>query len=432
MESSQHLQWLLEGVAAWNTRRIHNPNIEPDFRNIDIRAAFEANGLCKPAQRLALNGIDFSNANMKSVRLQRCDLLNAKMDRARLGFADLSGANLLKASLRGAALRNAVVVGADLGETDLLASDLSRARLARAKLGNARMGYANLNHARLRGADLFSSDLRHADLRGADLRGADLRNAMIRSSNLDGADVRTVFLPHPSGSGTAVEVTDLSSTIGLVQAQLNEMRGDLGVILPTGLKHPEHWREPLPEKRPIVAQTGSEDNISVANVTRALEENRVPIALTGLSLLSQLSLLRDQILQSNDLAVNDSEAREQMLNFVDEMIVNTHEALDNVPTATQTVTEEEAEEFAGFVSRWFNSAKDGFNNILDPEKLGHSTAPAATVLGFGAFGYLISGFNVLGFGAGSLFGRWFVQDIKFGAASEKAEKLLEGSETNTD
>ena len=430
MGNPKHLEWLLAGVSSWNARRIHSPSLHPDFSQLDIRTAFEEADQCKPAQRLQLNEINFTAADLSGASLSRCDLLFAKMDRAVLNFADLSGANLLKASLRGAELRNAIVVGADLGETDLLRAELSHARLARAKLGNSKLAYANLTSARLRGADLFSSDLRHSNLKDADLRGADLRSAMVRSANMHGADVRTVFFPNPDGQGTSKEFTDLSATIGLVQLQLEDMRGDLGVILPEGLVYPAHWKEPIAQVRGSngVDQPQSAGALNIQTVARALEENKVPIALTGLSLLTQLSLLRDQIVGDNELAATAPEKCEQMLDFVDDMIAGTHQTLDSVPSKNQPLTEEEAEEVTGFLMRWFSSAKDGFTNILDPEKLGHTTAPAAVVLGFGAFGYLASGFNVVGFGAGSLFGRWVAQDLKFGAASDKAQALLEEEE----
>jgi hypothetical protein len=62
--------------------------------------------------------------------------------------------------------------------------------------------------------------LQHANLQGAFLGDADVRTLQV-----DGA-------MHP---------TDLSTCLGLTQAQLAEMKGDSGTLLPEGLEHPDHW-----------------------------------------------------------------------------------------------------------------------------------------------------------------------------------------------
>lgn len=90
MADPQHVEWLKEGVEAWNRRRQ-----EFDFRP---------------------------------------DLGEAKLGRAKLIGAKLGGANL-----RGADLRRA-----DLREADLREADLRRAKLLEAKLGGADLGGASI------------------------------------------------------------------------------------------------------------------------------------------------------------------------------------------------------------------------------------------------------------------------------------------------
>ena len=77
--------------------------------------------------------------------------------------------------------------------------------------------------------DLFEANLHRADLRGADLLGAELFMA----------DCRTVI----NDAGER-KFTNLSEIVRLRQEQLENMRGDRGVIIPDDLTYPEHWPEP--------------------------------------------------------------------------------------------------------------------------------------------------------------------------------------------
>jgi uncharacterized protein YjbI with pentapeptide repeats len=87
-----------------------------------------------------------------------------------------------------------------------------------------------------RGADLTGKDLRGADLRGANLRGACLVGA-----NLKGADLRMADLTGADFRGADVSAADLTSSIFLIQSQLDAARGDLGTKLPPSLTRPAHW-----------------------------------------------------------------------------------------------------------------------------------------------------------------------------------------------
>ncbi|WP_432968012.1 pentapeptide repeat-containing protein [Dactylosporangium sp. CA-233914] len=84
----------------------------------------------------------------------------------------------------------------------------------------------NLIGAKLRSRDLRDTDLRGALLIGADLRGADLRNADVIGADLRGADL--------TGA-------DLSTTLFLIQSQLDAASGDTSTKLPARLSHPAHW-----------------------------------------------------------------------------------------------------------------------------------------------------------------------------------------------
>jgi len=87
-----------------------------------------------------------------------------------------------------------------------------------------------------RGADLSGANLRGANLRGASLRGTRLIGANLRGANLRGADVLGADLRDADLSGA-----DLTSSLFLVQAQLDAASGDGNTRLPPSLSHPTHW-----------------------------------------------------------------------------------------------------------------------------------------------------------------------------------------------
>ncbi|MEV6929298.1 pentapeptide repeat-containing protein [Dactylosporangium sp. NPDC051485] len=84
------------------------------------------------------------------------------------------------------------------------------------------------------GAKLRRADLRDADLRGALLIGADLRGADLRGTDVIGADLR----------GADLRGADLSTTLFLIQSQLDAATGDAATKLPQRLRRPAHWQAP--------------------------------------------------------------------------------------------------------------------------------------------------------------------------------------------
>ena len=72
-----------------------------------------------------------------------------------------------------------------------------------------------------------------------------LAGTNLKKSLLNHASVLTSF-SNPSNKTKANAIyTDLSTTIGLTQNQLNTMIGDSGTIIPDHLTRPDHW-EVLP------------------------------------------------------------------------------------------------------------------------------------------------------------------------------------------
>ena len=112
----------------------------------------------------------------------------------------------------------------DVNALLLRTSELARADASRPEVD---LRSADLIGKRLRGADLSRANLRGASLVGADLTGADLRLADVTGADLRGAEL-----------GGA----DLTTTIFLVQAQLDAALGDAHTGLAPSFTRPPHWR----------------------------------------------------------------------------------------------------------------------------------------------------------------------------------------------
>ncbi|MEB3279459.1 MAG: pentapeptide repeat-containing protein [Lyngbya sp.] len=106
MADTRHLAILKQGVAVWNHWRKHNPEIQPDFKGADLRAAM-----------LRLS-------SLKGLNLSQADLREADLKGADLWFGNLAGANLKGADLRGANLW-----GADLSQTQIFQTNFQGAIL---------------------------------------------------------------------------------------------------------------------------------------------------------------------------------------------------------------------------------------------------------------------------------------------------------------
>jgi uncharacterized protein YjbI with pentapeptide repeats len=213
MANPEHLQSLMQGVEAWNRRRVWNlyrdtrPDLSMatlsgvDLRQVDLREA--------DLREAHLSVVDLRQAELSGADLRGADLRGANLRETHLRGADLSGADLRGAHLRGADLREAHLSGVDLNgadlrqvdlrETHLRGAELSGADLSGVDLSGADLSGAHLRGAELSGADLSGADLSGADLSGADLRGAtlhqaDLTRALLLETNFEGADLTGCFV----------------------------------------------------------------------------------------------------------------------------------------------------------------------------------------------------------------------------------------------
>lgn len=132
----------------------------------------------------------------------------------------------------------AALTGLDVGPLRGDVSHLLRraSELARRRERPERPGRPERPEADLAGADLIGKDLG-----GADLRAACLRNACLIGANLPAADLRAADVLGADFRGADLSGADLSTSLFLIQSQVDAARGDAATRLPAGLSRPGHW-----------------------------------------------------------------------------------------------------------------------------------------------------------------------------------------------
>ena len=146
MANPKHVEWLEEGVEAWNKRREQEP-FRPELEGIIF--SVELDDMKNSDGVICLDGInlasaDLSGAHLSHVSLRDSDLTHADLTKARLFGVKLEGANctmadFLDADLSGAKLGHTDFLGALLRETNLSGCELSSADLSRADLTGAQL-----------------------------------------------------------------------------------------------------------------------------------------------------------------------------------------------------------------------------------------------------------------------------------------------------
>ena len=156
MANPEHIQWLLEGVDAWNERRIDTP-FTPDLSDVDITLEFEKDGqyvtyveigegeFLTHLERIQLSGVNFTGA-------------------------DLSGACLDLANLSGAILKEATLVGTYLSDANLTKADLTNANVDKANLSDAELAGVALDGTAIWKARLYGQSIAHDPYRSSQYR----------------------------------------------------------------------------------------------------------------------------------------------------------------------------------------------------------------------------------------------------------------------
>ncbi|MCY3595057.1 MAG: FRG domain-containing protein [Rhodothermaceae bacterium] len=157
MANPEHIQWLLEGVDSWNERRRRH-SFEPDLSGEELFPEFAKHGRIDNEKRIALEGIDLSDANMSGTDLSNYVYIAGEKTHP------FSGPNLKGANLRSATLCDAVLAYSDMSKAVLHGADISNANLEGAILTGTDLSMTtldgvNLREARLTGANLLVSSL---------------------------------------------------------------------------------------------------------------------------------------------------------------------------------------------------------------------------------------------------------------------------------
>ncbi|MCB1372002.1 MAG: pentapeptide repeat-containing protein [Rhodobacteraceae bacterium] len=215
-----------------------------DLPQLDLRGA--------DLRSIQGQGVTLVGANLVEARLEGANLRGARLEGANLRGARLEGADLRGARLEGANLIGAQLEGANLWLAGLEAANLGMAQLERADLRGALLERADLRGARLEGANLWLAGLEGADLWLAGLEGADLRRSDFRKSDWSDASTRA----------SPAQFADLRGVLGLTQAQLDNLIGNEGTLLPEGVSEtgePWHvwscWETPPEGLDALVART---------------------------------------------------------------------------------------------------------------------------------------------------------------------------------
>ena len=157
MANPQHVEWLLEGVEAWNARQAEGGDLDrfkvdlkADLSDLDFGQLFANTGKSKLNERIPLAGYDFSNANIVDANLTGADLTNT-----RFVGVDLAGASLATADLSGAIFFFSKLIGADLSNTDLTGTQFIHVNLTDTNLIGANLTGVYLSETKIWDAVLF-------------------------------------------------------------------------------------------------------------------------------------------------------------------------------------------------------------------------------------------------------------------------------------
>lgn len=271
MANQEHLDYLGQGIEAWNAWREANPAVQPDLSKADLSGEdlSSANLSQADLSETNLTRAICTAANCTGAVFRQAQLLNTFFDEADLSEADLSGADCRMAIFNEAQLNQAQLDGADLtmalfveaklqkaqfgqttqtklinanfSEADLSKADLSEAdctmaifagaklksaRLSQADCTMANFSFANLNGAQLQNTILIAGNLMGAKLKKAQLNGAQLNTAILNEADLSGADctgadLSMVNFHQANLTGTILIDTDLNGA-AFVQTDLTQ------------------------------------------------------------------------------------------------------------------------------------------------------------------------------------------------------------------
>ncbi|MFW8636680.1 hypothetical protein [Cribrihabitans pelagius] len=175
------------------------------------------------------------------------------------------------------------------------------------------------------------------------------------------------------------------------------------------------------------------DKVVVKNVTRRqllskAKSNEVSLLLVGATALENLSAFREVVRSDNYCAAEFPETHRKLLQLIDALIEHIETLLNILPTASVAATDADGDQIVSWTQRYVNGALPKLQEYFTPERLGTTSVPVGVILACGGLGSLLTGFNPIGFGAGSVVGKLIVGEMKSGAAADQITKRLEVDE----
>ena len=156
MANPTHIEWLQDGVEAWNKRR-ERISFHPDLTGVVFSEEME--NLKTADEIVDLNGINLEDANLSRTDLSGTSLQDSTLKRANLTEANLSGIRLDRAKCFNANFTDADLRGSILNNAEFRGANLKKANLACCKLSGANFHGANLAGASLAVTELWGTKI---------------------------------------------------------------------------------------------------------------------------------------------------------------------------------------------------------------------------------------------------------------------------------
>ena len=283
MANLQHVEWIQEGVAAWNERR-ESHSFKPDFSEAGFPSIFEhlagdrnqAQGSVD-AIRNALDALRDTTDDALDTIETHLDLANdlgARDHEARRILGGLLGVPDVPAELRSKA--EDFFNSRDMAETmswiPLANVNFRWGSFVGAFLSGCILRDSDLRNTDFRGARLRYANLRGANLQGSDLRGAQLWDADLTGANLAGADLRGTQFWRTILKGTLLHDTHLGGA-----SFLEARPWESSIFPPT----PEYPLQLPVEKLPVQSITSIDDILHLARALQKFHGDEVTLYYRG-------------------------------------------------------------------------------------------------------------------------------------------------------
>lgn len=170
------------------------------------------------------------------------------------------------------------------------------------------------------------------------------------------------------------------------------------------------------------------ENVTRRQLISRAKSNQVSLLLFGAAALENLLVFREVVKSDNFHAVECPEIHSDLLKLIDAVIEHIEKLLNILPSASVATTDADGDQIVSWTQRYVNGALPKLQEYFAPEKLGSISVPVGVILTCGGLGSLLTGFSPMSFGAGSLFGKLIVGELKSGVAVEKISKQFDSDE----